>query len=127
MSATRTSAAIHSKEDIRWMQRAIELARCGMNTTTPNPRVGCVIVSPTGELISEGYHKRAGGPHAEIEALQIAGQRAKGATVYVSLEPCSHQGRTGPCAQALAAGVGGVGTSGCRGSCPGLVGAVEST
>lgn len=82
------------------MQRALELARQGVNTTTPNPRVGCVIVKD-GEVVGEGWHRRAGEPHAEIIALAEAGDRARGATVYVSLEPCSHQGRTPPCCDLL--------------------------
>ncbi len=87
------------------MARALELARRGLYSTHPNPRVGCVIVAD-GECIGEGYHIRAGGPHAEIHALNAAGERAKGATAYVTLEPCSHHGKTPPCADALvAAGV----------------------
>jgi diaminohydroxyphosphoribosylaminopyrimidine deaminase/5-amino-6-(5-phosphoribosylamino)uracil reductase len=87
-------------EDNVWMARAIALARRGLYTTDPNPRVGCVIVSG-GEVVGEGYHRRAGEPHAEIHALQAAGERARGATAYVSLEPCCHHGRTPPCADAL--------------------------
>ncbi len=82
------------------MARALRLAERGLYTTTPNPRVGCVIARD-GEIIGEGFHRRAGEPHAEIHALQHAGARARGATVYVSLEPCSHHGRTSPCADAL--------------------------
>ncbi|MDT8894909.1 bifunctional diaminohydroxyphosphoribosylaminopyrimidine deaminase/5-amino-6-(5-phosphoribosylamino)uracil reductase RibD [Halomonas sp. I1] len=84
-----------------WMARAIQLARHGLYTTHPNPRVGCVLVKE-GRLVGEGWHERAGEPHAEIHALRQAGEAARGATAYVSLEPCSHQGRTGPCAVALA-------------------------
>ncbi|ERS87727.1 bifunctional diaminohydroxyphosphoribosylaminopyrimidine deaminase/5-amino-6-(5-phosphoribosylamino)uracil reductase RibD [Halomonas sp. PBN3] len=88
-----------------WMARALELARRGLYTTHPNPRVGCVLVKD-GRVVGEGYHARAGEPHAEVHALSAAGEAAAGATAYVTLEPCSHQGRTGPCAQALiAAGV----------------------
>lgn len=88
------------------MLRAIRLAEKGMNSTTPNPRVGCVIVSPEGDIVGEGYHLRAGEAHAEVNALTQAGELARGATAYVTLEPCSHQGKTGPCAEALiAAGV----------------------
>ncbi|MEQ5801420.1 bifunctional diaminohydroxyphosphoribosylaminopyrimidine deaminase/5-amino-6-(5-phosphoribosylamino)uracil reductase RibD [Halomonas sp. H10-9-1] len=83
-----------------WMARALELARRGLYTTHPNPRVGCVLVKD-GCLVGEGYHARAGEPHAEVHALNAAGEAARGATAYVSLEPCSHQGRTGPCAVAL--------------------------
>ncbi|KPQ23523.1 MAG: riboflavin biosynthesis protein RibD [Halomonas sp. HL-48] len=87
------------------MARALALAARGLYTTDPNPRVGCVIVRD-GEVVGEGFHRRAGEPHAEIHALAAAGDRARGATVYVTLEPCSHTGRTGPCAVALqAAGV----------------------
>ena len=87
------------------MARAIQLAERGLYSTQPNPRVGCVIVSEN-QIVGEGYHKKAGGPHAEIDALGKAAGRAKGATAYVSLEPCSHQGKTPPCADALiAAGI----------------------
>jgi len=97
-----------SEVDHRFMARALQLARRGLYTTTPNPRVGCVIVSG-GQIVGEGWHERAGAQHAEIRALEAAGAAARGATAYVSLEPCVHQGRTGPCAQALiAAGVGRV-------------------
>jgi diaminohydroxyphosphoribosylaminopyrimidine deaminase/5-amino-6-(5-phosphoribosylamino)uracil reductase len=82
------------------MARALRLARRGLNTTTPNPRVGCVVVRD-GEVVGEGWHERAGEPHAEVHALRAAGARASGATVYVSLEPCNHHGRTPPCAEAL--------------------------
>jgi diaminohydroxyphosphoribosylaminopyrimidine deaminase/5-amino-6-(5-phosphoribosylamino)uracil reductase len=87
-------------DDRRHMARALELAERGLYTTTPNPRVGCVIVRD-GEVAGEGWHERAGAAHAEVNALAQAGQRARGATAYVSLEPCAHQGRTGPCTQAL--------------------------
>jgi len=87
-------------DDHRYMARAIQLAQRGLYTTDPNPRVGCVIVR-YGKVIGEGWHQRAGEPHAEIIALRKAGKRAQGATVYVTLEPCAHQGRTPPCAQAL--------------------------
>ncbi|MFC6633056.1 bifunctional diaminohydroxyphosphoribosylaminopyrimidine deaminase/5-amino-6-(5-phosphoribosylamino)uracil reductase RibD [Microbulbifer taiwanensis] len=83
------------------MARAIQLAERGLYTTMPNPRVGCVIADDGGEIVGEGWHRRAGLPHAEVEALDDAGERARGATVYVTLEPCSHTGRTGPCADAL--------------------------
>lgn len=82
------------------MARAISLARRGMYTTDPNPRVGCVILRD-GANVGDGFHRRAGEPHAEIHALRAAGERARGATVYVSLEPCAHHGRTPPCADAL--------------------------
>src|SRR5262245_46703759 len=89
-----------SAEDHRYMARALELAGRGLYTATPNPRVGCVIVRD-GSVAGEGWHERAGGAHAEVAALAAAGNRAKGATAYVSLEPCVHQGRTGPCTEAL--------------------------
>jgi diaminohydroxyphosphoribosylaminopyrimidine deaminase/5-amino-6-(5-phosphoribosylamino)uracil reductase len=91
--------------DHAMMARALRLAERGAYTTRPNPMVGCVIVRD-GEVVGEGYHERAGGPHAEVFALEGARERAKGATAYVTLEPCSHTGKTGPCADALvAAGV----------------------
>lgn len=94
-----------SADDYRHMARALQLAARGLATTTPNPRVGCVIVRD-GVVLAEGWHRKAGEPHAEALALQAAGADARGATVYASLEPCSHHGRTPPCADALiAAGV----------------------
>jgi len=87
------------------LRRALELAERGLYTTDPNPRVGCVIADQD-EVVGEGCHMRAGEPHAEVFALRAAGRRARGASVYVTLEPCSHTGRTPPCADALiAAGV----------------------
>lgn len=86
--------------DHGFMTRALELARLGLATTTPNPRVGCVIVKD-GAIVGEGWHRRAGEPHAEIVALGEAGGRARGGTVYLTLEPCSHFGRTPPCVEAL--------------------------
>lgn len=82
------------------MARALQLAERGLLTTSPNPRVGCVIVQ-NGTVVGEGWHERAGTPHAEVHALKQAGAAARGATVYVTLEPCSHHGRTPPCAEAL--------------------------
>ncbi len=84
------------------MARALKLARRGLYTTRPNPRVGCVIVKD-GAVVGEGFHYRAGEAHAEVEALRAAGNAAAGATVYVTLEPCNHQGRTPPCSEALIA------------------------
>jgi diaminohydroxyphosphoribosylaminopyrimidine deaminase/5-amino-6-(5-phosphoribosylamino)uracil reductase len=84
------------------MARALHLAELGRFTTQPNPRVGCVIMQK-GHAVGEGYHQRAGGPHAEVLALRAAGDKARGADVFVSLEPCCHQGRTGPCVDALIA------------------------
>jgi len=91
---------LDQKLDLPAMQRALELARNGMYTTTPNPRVGCVVMKG-GEAIGEGWHEKAGGPHAEVVALRRAGGDAKGATMYVSLEPCNHRGRTPPCVDAI--------------------------
>jgi diaminohydroxyphosphoribosylaminopyrimidine deaminase / 5-amino-6-(5-phosphoribosylamino)uracil reductase len=87
-------------QDYEFMARAFRLAERGLYTTMPNPRVGCVLVKD-GQVIGEGWHVRAGEPHAEVNALTAAGDNARGATAYVSLEPCSHTGRTGPCSQAL--------------------------
>ncbi|WP_220465394.1 bifunctional diaminohydroxyphosphoribosylaminopyrimidine deaminase/5-amino-6-(5-phosphoribosylamino)uracil reductase RibD [Colwellia sp. BRX10-3] len=89
-----------SLQDHQFMQRAIYLAKRGHFTTPPNPRVGCVIVL-NGEVVGEGFHKKAGQGHAEVYALKQAGSKAKGATAYVTLEPCSHFGLTPPCAEAL--------------------------
>lgn len=97
-----------SAADSAHMARALQLAAKGRYGAHPNPMVGCVIVLD-GEVVGEGWHRKAGEPHAEIHALQEAGERARGATVYVSLEPCAHHGKTPPCAEALvAAGVGRV-------------------
>jgi diaminohydroxyphosphoribosylaminopyrimidine deaminase/5-amino-6-(5-phosphoribosylamino)uracil reductase len=94
-----------SADDHRYMARALELARRGLFSTDPNPRVGCVLVN-AGRIVGEGWHARAGGPHAEIHSLRQAGEAARNATAYVTLEPCAHHGRTPPCADALvAAGV----------------------
>lgn len=98
--------SLFNSQDAQWMARALELARRGRFTVSPNPAVGCVIVKQdplTGEqqLLGEGFHRQAGGPHAEVFALRQAGSLAKGATAYVTLEPCAHTGRTPPCAQAL--------------------------
>lgn len=86
--------------DEQMMRRAIELARNATGRTSPNPLVGAVVVRE-GRIVAEGWHRKAGTPHAEVHALNMAGELAKGATVYVSLEPCAHYGRTGPCAKAL--------------------------
>jgi diaminohydroxyphosphoribosylaminopyrimidine deaminase / 5-amino-6-(5-phosphoribosylamino)uracil reductase len=83
-----------------WMQRCLTLARQGLGRTAPNPMVGCVVVKD-GEVVGEGFHPKAGEPHAEVFALRMAGDRAKNATLYVSLEPCNHYGRTPPCSEAV--------------------------
>ncbi len=88
------------------LKRALELAELGRATAAPNPVVGAVVVDPGGAVVGEGWHERPGGPHAEVAALAAAGERARGATLYVSLEPCAHHGRTPPCADAvIAAGI----------------------
>ncbi len=101
-----TTTIMHfSAQDSFWMAKALRLAEQGLYSTSPNPRVGCVLVKNDVE-IGSGWHVRAGEPHAEIHALRAAGEAARGATAYVTLEPCSHYGRTPPCAEALvAAGV----------------------
>ncbi len=92
--------------DEHYLLRALELARRGAGLTSPNPSVGCVIVGESGEVVGEGFHTYEGVKHAEVLALEQAGARAKNATLYVNLEPCSHHGRTGPCADAIiAAGI----------------------
>lgn len=94
-----------SSVDHSMMARALQLAEQGLWTTSPNPRVGCVLLRE-GWIVGEGWHEKAGQPHAEVHALRAAGPKARGATAYVTLEPCSHHGRTPPCAEALiAAGV----------------------
>jgi diaminohydroxyphosphoribosylaminopyrimidine deaminase/5-amino-6-(5-phosphoribosylamino)uracil reductase len=94
------------ERDAKWMKRCLALARKAAGRTAPNPIVGCVIVGRSGEVLAEGYHHRAGEPHGEIDALAKLGGKAKGATLYVNLEPCNHQGRTGPCApKVIASGV----------------------
>lgn len=98
-------ARMPAAEDLRWMARALELARRGLGETNPNPMVGCVLVR-NGRVVGEGWHRRAGGAHAEVHALRAAGAAARGTTAYVTLEPCSHLGRTPPCApQLVQAGV----------------------
>lgn len=91
--------------DVQYMQQALELAKRGTGFVSPNPLVGCVIVKD-GVIVGQGYHQRFGGPHAEVHALQDAGERARGAVLYVNLEPCCHTGKTPPCTDAvLQAGV----------------------
>ena len=89
-----------SSDDHAYMSQALQLAEKGLYSTSPNPRVGCVIVRD-GKIVGSGWHVQTGQPHAEINALNIAGGAAQGATVYLTLEPCSHYGRTHPCAEAL--------------------------
>lgn len=91
---------MYTETDHRHMARALQLARRGLYTTSPNPRVGCVLARDD-TVVGEGWHERAGAPHAEVHALAAAGTAAVGATAYVSLEPCAHQGRTPPCTTAL--------------------------
>ena len=86
--------------DSRFLERAFELAERGRGTTHPNPIVGAVVVSGD-EVVGEGWHERKGGPHAEVVALDDAGEKARGATAYVTLEPCAHHGATPPCVDAL--------------------------
>ena len=90
-------------QDQHWMQRALELARRGIGVTSPNPAVGCVILDSAGQLVGEGWHEYDLFDHAEVATLKAAGERARGGTAYVSLEPCNHTGRTGPCTEALIA------------------------
>ncbi len=101
-SAGAGDSASGENADAFYMRRALALALRGLNTTDPNPRVGCVVVGG-GRIVGEAWHERAGGAHAEVQALSVAGPAAAGATVYVSLEPCAHTGRTPPCVQALVA------------------------
>lgn len=97
---TTDQITIDVSDDHAVMQRVLQLAELGINTTHPNPRVACVIVN-AGEVVGEGYHRQAGDLHAEREALRIAGDKARGATAYINLEPCCHQGRTPPCTDGL--------------------------
>jgi diaminohydroxyphosphoribosylaminopyrimidine deaminase / 5-amino-6-(5-phosphoribosylamino)uracil reductase len=98
--AGASQAEVPSSQDQACMARALELAARGLYTTDPNPRVGCV-VARDGRVVGEGWHVRAGEPHAEVLALRAAGPQSRGATVYVTLEPCDHTGRTPPCTDAL--------------------------
>ena len=98
--------AIHDGAGDRWMRRALHHARRGLGRTTPNPVVGACIVTPDGVVVGQGAHERAGEPHAEVHALDEAGDEARGATLYCTLEPCAHTGRTGPCTERIiAAGI----------------------
>jgi diaminohydroxyphosphoribosylaminopyrimidine deaminase/5-amino-6-(5-phosphoribosylamino)uracil reductase len=89
--------------DLDYMNRALDLAERGRGTTSPNPMVGAVVVRPDGTIVGQGYHERAGEAHAEVRALDEAGDLARGASLYCTLEPCSHVGRTGPCVERVAA------------------------
>ena len=92
--------------DLDYMNRALDLAERGRGTTSPNPMVGAVVVREDGTIVGQGYHERAGGPHAEVRALEEAGDLARGASLYCTLEPCCHVGRTGPCVErVVAAGI----------------------
>jgi diaminohydroxyphosphoribosylaminopyrimidine deaminase / 5-amino-6-(5-phosphoribosylamino)uracil reductase len=94
------------RSDLEYMNRALELAERGRGTTSPNPMVGALIVRDDGTVVGQGCHERAGGPHAEVRALDEAGDLARGASLYCTLEPCSHVGRTGPCVErVVAAGI----------------------
>jgi len=88
--------------DSEYMNRALDLAERGRGSTSPNPMVGAVVVRDDGTIVGQGYHERAGGPHAEVRALDEAGDLARGASLYCTLEPCAHVGRTGPCAERVA-------------------------
>jgi diaminohydroxyphosphoribosylaminopyrimidine deaminase/5-amino-6-(5-phosphoribosylamino)uracil reductase len=104
-SSEQAKSIVSKTEDPRHMARALKLARRGLFTTDPNPRVGCVLVKD-GAVVGEGFHARAGEAHAEVNAIEAAGRATRGATAYVTLEPCCHSGRTGPCTERLiAAGV----------------------
>ncbi|WP_061010464.1 bifunctional diaminohydroxyphosphoribosylaminopyrimidine deaminase/5-amino-6-(5-phosphoribosylamino)uracil reductase RibD [Vibrio sp. CUB2] len=98
--AQQSLSSVFTPQDFEMMSRALKLAKRGIYTTAPNPNVGCVIVRD-GEIVGEGHHHRAGEPHAEVHAMRMAGDKAEGATAYVTLEPCSHYGRTPPCAEGL--------------------------
>ena len=100
----RESSTDTREVDVEYMRRALELARASVGLASPNPQVGCVVVRD-GQMVGEGAHFYDELDHAEVVALKRAGERARGATAYVTLEPCSHQGRTGPCAAALIAAV----------------------
>ncbi|MEU9001876.1 bifunctional diaminohydroxyphosphoribosylaminopyrimidine deaminase/5-amino-6-(5-phosphoribosylamino)uracil reductase RibD, partial [Streptomyces sp. NPDC048551] len=99
--ATHADVNAEPGTDVRAMRRAVALAARGLGSTSPNPVVGCVITDASGTVVGEGWHERAGGPHAEVHALRRAGAAARGGTAYVTLEPCDHTGRTGPCTRAL--------------------------
>lgn len=112
---------MQSDTEVRYMRRALALARRGAEGVRPNPMVGAVIVKE-GSVIACGWHQRAGGPHAEVIALEAAGDNARGATMYVTLEPCTHYGRTGPCSEALLKAAIGKVVIGCRDPNPSVSG-----
>ncbi|WP_327292131.1 bifunctional diaminohydroxyphosphoribosylaminopyrimidine deaminase/5-amino-6-(5-phosphoribosylamino)uracil reductase RibD [Streptomyces sp. NBC_01198] len=101
MGAARGATPGTATTEADAMRRAIALSARALGATAPNPVVGCVILDTTGAVVGEGWHRKAGGPHAEVHALRAAGEAARGGTAVVTLEPCNHTGRTGPCAQAL--------------------------
>ena len=94
---------LYATADEMWMARCLSLAEGGRTSASPNPMVGCIVLDANGRKVGEGFHAKAGEPHAEVFALDQAGERARGGTLYVNLEPCSHQGRTPPCAQKVIA------------------------
>ncbi|HEV7985306.1 MAG TPA: bifunctional diaminohydroxyphosphoribosylaminopyrimidine deaminase/5-amino-6-(5-phosphoribosylamino)uracil reductase RibD, partial [Steroidobacteraceae bacterium] len=98
--APQNASGNPAADETQWMERALELAREGIGLASPNPTVGCVIVRDN-RIVGRGFHQYAQRDHAEVVALAEAGGAARGATAYVTLEPCSHYGRTGPCARAL--------------------------
>ena len=98
--APQNASGIPAADDLKWMELALTLAREGVGLASPNPTVGCVIVHDN-KIVGRGFHEYAQRDHAEVVALAEAGDAAQGATAYVTLEPCSHYGRTGPCARAL--------------------------
>ena len=100
-SANSDRSGYGRSSDARFMRRALQLAARARGRVSPNPIVGAVVVDPSGQIVGEGYHRNVGGPHAEAHALNEAGDRARGSTVYCTLEPCAHHGRTPPCAEAL--------------------------
>jgi diaminohydroxyphosphoribosylaminopyrimidine deaminase/5-amino-6-(5-phosphoribosylamino)uracil reductase len=114
-------ASPSSEEDFAWMQRALECARKGLGRTAPNPPVGAIVVRSS-RAVGDGYHAKAGGPHAEVAALAKAGRRAAGATIYVTLEPCHHHGRTPPCTAAIVAARPARVVIGCRDPNPRVAG-----
>src|SRR5262245_55885884 len=99
----QSAMALRMNDDGHFMRKALALAERGRGTTSPNPLVGALVVDPDGIIVGRGAHRVAGGPHAEVIALEEAGARARGATLYCTLEPCSHTGRTGPCAPLVTA------------------------